>query len=123
MAYPSNDITTTANGKLKFNQIDRNDGQGYSASTGVFSAPVAGMYHFYWSLLLYSGNLRIDFKLNGAVKVYSYRHPGDGRYSSTTGAIYLRLKVGDQVYLEASQSGGIINGDRFSTFGGELIRH
>ena len=123
MAYPVGVITTTANGKLNFNRIDRNDGQGYSASTGVFSAPVAGMYHFFWSLFLYGGTLRIDFKLNGAEKVYSHRDTRDGTYSSTSGSIYLRLKVGDQVYLEADRDGGTIHPARYSTFGGELIRH
>ena len=124
MAYPSNEITTTAKAKLKFNQVDKNDGQGYNVSTGVFTAPVAGMYHFYWSLLFYyGGDVTIDFKLNGTEKVRSYRNTDDGDTSSTSGSIYLRLKVGDQVYLEADRAGGKIHNGRFSTFGGELIRH
>ena len=124
MAYPSSRITTTGGGKLQFNRVDRNDGQGYSVSTGVFTVPVAGMYHFYWSLLFYNGgHVTIYFKLNGTLKVRSYRYTDDGTFSSTSGSIYLRLKVGDQVYLEAGQSGGMIHGSRYSTFGGELIRH
>ena len=124
MAYPSNFITTTRGAKLQLNRVDRNDGRGYSASTGVFSAPVAGMYHFFWSLLFMSGkHVTIDFKLNGTEKVRSYRDTRDGYYSSTSGSIYLRLKVGDQVYLEADRDGGRIHYGRYSTFGGELIRH
>ena len=124
MVYPSSYITTSSGAKLKFNQVDRNDGQGYKVSTGVFTAPVAGMYHFYWSLLFYSGgHVTIDFKLNGTEKVRSYRDTDGGTFSSTSGSIYLRLKVGDQVYLEADGSGGRVNGGRVSTFGGELIRH
>ena len=124
MAYPSGYITPTAYAKLKFNQVDRNDGQGYDVSTGVFTAPVAGLYHFFWSLLFYSGGyVAIEFKLNGTQKVISYRDTQGGSYSSTSGSIYLRLKVGDQVYLEASASGGKIHNGRYSTFSGELIRH
>ena len=124
MAYPSSDITTSSGAKLQFNRVDRNDGQGYNVSTGVFTAPVAGMYHFYWSLLFYNGgDVTIMFKLNGTQKVYSHRDTRDGTHSSTSGSIYLRLKVGDQVYLEAAGSGGKIHSGRVSTFGGELIRH
>ena len=124
MVYPSSQITTTGGAKLQFNIVDCNDGQGYNVSTGVFTAPMAGMYHFYWSLLFVSGgNVRIDFKLNGTEKVRSYRYTDDGHHSSTSGSIYLRLKVGDRVYLEADRDGGKIHSDRYSTFGGELIRH
>ena len=124
MAYPSGYITTSSGAKLKFNLLDRNDGQGYKVNTGVFSAPVAGMYHFYWSLLFIRGkHVTIYFKLNGTRKVYSHRDTDDGTYSSTSGSIYLRLKIGDQVYLEADRDGGRIDYGRYSTFGGELIRH
>ena len=123
-AYPSRTINTTANAKLQFDRIDRNDGQGYSLSTGVFTAPVAGMYHFYWSLLfILGGNVDIKFMLNGTRKVRSCRATVDGEISSTSGSIYLRLKVGDQVYLEADRDGGRVDSNRYSTFGGELIRH
>ena len=124
MAYPSHDITTITNAKIQFNRVDRNDGKGFNVNNGTFIAPVAGMYHFYWSLLFFSGkNVSIDFKLNGTEKVFSFRNTDDGIQSSTSGSIYLRLKVGDQVYLEADRSGGKINYERFSIFGGELIRH
>ena len=124
MVYPSSHITTTWGAKLRFNRVDRNDGQGYNVSTGMFTAPVAGMYHFYWSLLFHRGGyVTINFELNGAEKIRSYRDTDDGTHSSTSGSIYLRLKVGDQVYLEASRSGGMVQNGRYSTFGGELIRH
>ena len=107
MAYPSDAITTIAYAKIKFNRVDRNDGQGYDVNNGTFTAPVDGMYNFYWSLLFYSGgSATIRFNLNGTPKIRSQRNVMDGRSSSTSGSIYLRLKVGDQVYLEADSSWG-----------------
>ena len=122
MAYPSYHIATTRGAKLVFDRVDRNDGRGYSTNNGVFTAPVAGMYYFFWSLLYYNGgDVTIEFMLNGTKKVYS--HATDVTYSHPSGSIYLRLKVGDRVYLEADSSGGYVHSERFSTFGGELIRH
>ena len=122
MAYPSQNISTTAYTKLQFNQVDRNDGQGYDVSTGVFSAPVAGMYHFYWSLLSRRGkHCTMFFILNGTKRVYS--HTTDTTDSSISGSIYLRLKVGDQAFLQSRDNGGNIHQGWWSTFGGELIRH
>ena len=121
MAYPSSPITTTRGGKLRFNRVERNDGRGYSVNTGTFTAPAAGMYQFYWSLLFYTrGPINIEFKLNGWRKVRVHRNNEDW---SISGSIYLRLKVGDQVYLEAESAGKRINSGRYTNFGGELIRH
>ena len=124
MVYPSAHITTTANAKLQFDRVDRNDGQGYSVKTGIFSAPVAGMYHLFWNFLSTSSgsHCSFDLKLNGNGKIYSHLTSGRN-HDTASGSIYLRLKRGDQVYIQAANSGGRVHSGRWSTFGGELIRY
>ena len=122
LAYPSAHYMTTANTKVRFDKVDRNDGQGYNVKTGIFTSPVAGMYHFFWNLL--SADTReytVDLVLNGNQKIRN--HAASRQHVTPSGSVYLRLKVGDQVYLQAAHSGGKINSGRYSTFGGELIRY
>ena len=122
LVYPSGYFITAQNAKLKFDREDRNDGQGYSVKTRIFSAPLAGMYHFFWNLLSDSTSaFRVDLMLNGNVKSHSYA--GRRQFTTPSGSVYLRLKKGDQVYLQAGQSGGKVHASRYSTFGGELIRY
>ena len=122
LVYPSGFITTVKNSKVKFDKVDRNDGQGYSEKTGIFSAPVAGMYHFFWNLLSYGGRTnRIHLMLNGETKVISVVI-AKKMWVTPSGSVYLRLKKDDQVYLQADDSGGKYQLGRFTTFGGELIR-
>ncbi|XP_060558039.1 heavy metal-binding protein HIP-like isoform X1 [Ruditapes philippinarum] len=46
-AYTTNTVGHFPNGKvLIFPEVSVNDGQGYNSKTGIFKAPVAGMYHF-----------------------------------------------------------------------------
>ena len=122
LAYPYSAITTASNTKLRFDRIDRNDGQGYNVKTGIFSAPVAGMYHFFFNLLAEtSGGSTVDLMLNGKSKMRS--HATNRLHGTPSGSVYLRLKIGDQVYLQADRSGGKIHAGRYCTFGGELIRY
>ena len=48
----------------------------------------------------------IFFILNGTKRVYS--HTTDTTYSSISGSIYLRLKVGDQAFLQSRDNGTFI---------------
>ena len=107
---------------MRFDKVDRNDGYGYSVKTGIFSAPVAGMYHFFWNILTASAaHCTVDLMLNGHQRIRS--HAGNRAYVTPSGSIYLRLKKGDQVYLQMDRTGAKFHAGRYCTFGGELIRY
>ncbi|KAK3106498.1 hypothetical protein FSP39_021171, partial [Pinctada imbricata] len=119
----SSRYTTTASVPIKFQRVTRNDGKGYSNQTGIFTAPVGGLYHFYWSLLTYASKpVAIDLKHNGNLVGRAY-FQGLPKYESTSNNLYLRLNKDDKVYLQASGDGGVIHENLYTIFGGELIRY
>ena len=123
LVFPLAHYTTTANAKLQFDKVDRNDGQGFNIKTGIFTSPVAGMYHFFWNFLSLSGShCTITLLQDGKLKLRS-RLTANRLYETPSGSIYLRLKKGEHVYLQANGAGGKFHYGRYSTFGGELIRY
>ena len=124
-AYRLGTFPTRSNKIIHFQRVARNDGQGYNSYTGTFTAPVAGMYEFYWNILVY-GSKAFEARLmqNGKEKsLHFYKATSGWDSSNSGGSIYLRLKKGDMVYLKADRSGGNIRAGKSSIFGGELIRY
>jgi hypothetical protein len=77
--------------------IDYNDGSGFDGSTGIFTAPVAGIYTF---IVGYNAGISGDSKmlkifLNGSV--YETLNSGISMGSSLTRSITLKLITGDKV--------------------------
>lgn len=44
------------NGRVVFNTVVSNQGLGYNVSTGIFTAPIGGIYLFDWTILAFSGS-------------------------------------------------------------------
>ena len=123
LVWSRDTFTTKAGQNLVFDFAERNDGGGYDAKTGIFHAPVAGLYHFFWNILSYNNTkgCTILFKHNGNIKMRSFIMPSR-LHQTPSGSIYLRMNKDDKVYLESGDSGAFIDDDGYSTFGGELIR-
>ena len=106
-----------------------NVGSHYSTSTGLFTAPVAGVYYFNFQLLDDAGTSHADysFKLNGTSVVTRIRTVGTAanvHVSSQMNAL-VSMQANDTigVYQEASGS-GVLYGDttwRWTNFKGYLI--
>ncbi|KAK3096262.1 hypothetical protein FSP39_025072 [Pinctada imbricata] len=106
---------------IKFDQVMYNDGKHYNPTTGVFTAPSAGVYSFYWSTLTVNGHFMSSvLTVNGSPTLGAL---SDGRggssYDSGSNLAVLRLGVGDRVWVE-QQAGGYIQSD-FSSFSGFKI--
>jgi len=104
-----------------------NEGEAFDLSSGVFTVPVAGIYHFDFSVVkddVYQV-LGIQLQVNGVVVGNAYTHQGYSSSSKqmTTASLSssLRLKVNDKVTL-LKMDGGLVDNEWHQThFTGWLV--
>ncbi|XP_069391285.1 putative leucine-rich repeat-containing protein DDB_G0290503 isoform X3 [Paralichthys olivaceus] len=108
---------------LIFSKTISNIGRGYDQITGVFTAPVRGVYFFsftaadylkgYMGLYLYRNNQPILFQLD---------LNDHGGYTSTSSGVTLQLEEDDRVHLSLPASYRLYDDSRnFSVFSGFLL--
>ncbi|KAL2102953.1 hypothetical protein ACEWY4_002121 [Coilia grayii] len=109
---------------LVFKEVITNIGSAYNPNTGVFTAPVRGVYHFV--LILYGdGHASIptgaSLYKNGNYIVIAYsKQPS--QYVKPSNVASLVLEVGDVVYVKLHPKAWVRdNGSRHTTFSGHLL--
>ncbi|XP_052762171.1 uncharacterized protein LOC128204803 [Mya arenaria] len=114
-----------------FNKVVTNEGQGYSSNTGIFRAPVPGLYLFSWAVTarkqqgLNGYNIWAKLMMNGNHTVEavaeSYTDTEDNQGSNTA---VLMMSRGDEVWVAHEGSADRIHGDqveRSTSFTGALL--
>ena len=113
-----------------FNNTTFNDGNGYSTTTGKFTAPVAGIYlftaHMLSSRSTSQGDCGFDWMVNNsAVKRIYDANSGSGNYhAEARGDLIYKLAVNDTVHLKAYATPGSTNWNTSAThnqFSGVLL--
>ncbi|XP_030601386.1 uncharacterized protein LOC115791443 [Archocentrus centrarchus] len=107
---------------LIFKHVVTNIGNAYNPHTGIFTAPVRGVYHFEWHLHGH-GNVPTGAVLfrNGQHIFIAYEHLTSGAMSASNGAS-MRLEVGDQVSVRLWAGARIHDShNHHNTFSGHLI--
>ena len=99
---------------IVFDNAVTNVGNAYNRHHGTFLAPTRGVYFF--SVTLYGSQTWGHFMVNNNVisklKVYGYQ---------ASNFIIVELNQGDSVSVQNTSLDKVINGDRYSTFGGFLL--
>ncbi|KAI4881181.1 hypothetical protein NFI96_026238 [Prochilodus magdalenae] len=110
---------------LVFRKQITNVGNAYNVITGVFTAPVGGVYYFSFNLLGKSHKYWTSVRLfKNHEKVIESSTPPNWSHQYTVGGVTLQLKKGDHVYLKLLTECEIYDdGNNHSTFSGFLITH
>lgn len=87
-----------------FDKVSLNEGNAYNVTSGIFTAPVDGIYSFSWTILTKGGKYFItDIILNGRPIAFNYTD-GRGRvgYSMSSSHLnYIKMKKDDKVWIQA----------------------
>nr|ACM09132.1 Complement C1q-like protein 4 precursor [Salmo salar] len=109
---------------LIFKNVITNIGSAYNPSTGVFAAPVAGVYYF--NFFYHAGGNEVKyislFK-NGQRMVTSSDHKssGDGADNGAN-AVTLQLEVGDQIFIRLMANTHVWDSENHTIFNGFLLK-
>ncbi|XP_060598346.1 cerebellin-3-like [Ruditapes philippinarum] len=104
-----------------------NEGKGYDTSTGLFTAPVGGLYHFVVHTCAYYNRYAfIGLVLEGKVIASDSNYDKDHYTCSTVGAI-VRVRSGEKVWVKSTSSASNrqLEQDsyRMNTFSGILVNN
>ena len=111
---------------LIFDKVINNIGNGYHDNTGIFEAPVGGVYVFNMDIMIRAGQGQyIQLAVNGRSVMSNY---GDARsakhYITSSRMLTISLSAGDRVWVRTTNDprhgNGTVHGNGFSTFSGWL---
>ncbi|XP_063058650.1 complement C1q tumor necrosis factor-related protein 3-like [Engraulis encrasicolus] len=108
---------------LVYPNVFANAGNAYNPSTGMFTAPVKGVYYFSFSGHNHSSKpMGLSLMKNGQSMVIVYNHAAGARPETATNGMNLLLEKGDQVNVKLWANSWIQDNENMhSTFVGHLL--
>lgn len=113
---------------IVFETVVTNIGQSYDSKTGIFTAPVNGLYVFEMDIMTRPAEDRyLQMVKNGTFVMGFYGSAlGAQHYVSSSRLLTLQLEIGDRVWIRTrvnDRTGGAVHGNGFSSFSGWLQRY
>nr|XP_020504479.1 caprin-2-like [Labrus bergylta] len=113
----------TTDTTLIYKTVFTNIGNGYNAATGIFTAPVAGVYYF--TIFFHAGKehkASLHLYKNSDAKLSTHDHATETDFADNGGnAGYLHLQQGDQVYVRLFKNSHVWGNGGYTTFSGSLV--
>lgn len=108
---------------LIFKRVFSNIGDGYDLNSGIFTAPVNGVYYFSFSTYGYNTHVMGAILLKNNVRqISTYDSPTTDGSDSSSNAAVLQLAAGDKVNVELWDDGRVYdNLNGHTTFSGFLL--
>ncbi|XP_045163524.2 A disintegrin and metalloproteinase with thrombospondin motifs 6-like [Mercenaria mercenaria] len=125
-AYNLTDRSPAVNETMVFNNVVVNDGEGYNATTGEFTAPIDGTYSFSAQLCIHDGeSLYFDIKVGNTTYATAYAFDDDAPDCSMI-QTSARVKENEKVIVQwttKSQKGSVLvqNSHLKNFFSGMLV--
>nr|XP_046181055.1 uncharacterized protein LOC124011643 isoform X1 [Oncorhynchus gorbuscha] len=117
---PFNSITT-----LVYRRVITNIGKAYNPNTGVFTAPVRGLYYIRFTAMGLKGPPSIDAHIyhNDKSVMFNHQNNDNGRNRFLSNALTLELEAGDVVYMRLPVNQELYDekSSNYSTFSGFLL--
>ncbi|KAJ0041738.1 hypothetical protein NL108_017531 [Boleophthalmus pectinirostris] len=106
---------------LVYKYVTTNIGNGYNPVTGIFTAPVKGVYHFQFFAQCCSHPAEAYLMKNGC-GVFMAHESSEGGSTSAGNAVSLSLDLGDVVYVVLPCGRKLHDNDHHhNTFSGHLL--
>lgn len=111
------------NQSIPFDRVLTNIGNAYHSTSGIFIAPVTGIYVLSLTMLSF-GDAQASYRLlmNGSVVVPIYHQPATGGYDSASATVVLQLAQGDDVRVANNIVNNHVHGNNLSFFAGFLLQ-
>ncbi|XP_068444319.1 complement C1q tumor necrosis factor-related protein 3-like [Clinocottus analis] len=109
---------------LIFTRVITNIGAAYNPSTGIFVAPIAGIYYFTFSYHVAGGRHPVWITLfkNSEIVVTSKEYKTNHHWADNGGnAVFVQLQRGDHVFLRLHANTYVWGDDYLTTFSGFLV--
>ncbi|XP_062617245.1 heavy metal-binding protein HIP-like [Saccostrea cucullata] len=104
---------------LKFANVLANEGEGYNPTTGKFTAPEDGVYSFSWTYCTDRGStLYVYGIVDGTVRAYISNNGQASSWQNTSGHLVIKLKKGNQFWLQTAVSTSKIIHESFTFLSG-----
>eukprot|EP00916_Digyalum_oweni_P004898 GHVL01008788.1.p1 GENE.GHVL01008788.1~~GHVL01008788.1.p1 ORF type:complete len:206 (+),score=14.15 GHVL01008788.1:235-852(+) len=108
---------------LKFDNVITNIGNGYDHVTGIFTAPVTGVYAFFLSAMSANQQASIFLSINkhGVILDEVFAEGGSDNYDQGSTQVTAHLSVGEQVWVR-QEGGTVVRGGYWTVFNGYLLQ-